>query len=163
MKKYSIRANVIGVIRQLLSPILLNKFLERIMTDALEDHKSTVSIGGATIINLRFDDDTDGLAGEEEELAILVECLDKAYRKILRISNKDHVTREEVCAKTQQTNRTRRRSSDHRKETQIEVIRTCLPFIRSGQNHLASSSERGKRTRQAEKRRRKTTSRNEQA
>ena len=28
--------------------------------------------------NLRFADDIDGLAGEEEELAKLVECLDKA-------------------------------------------------------------------------------------
>ena len=29
--------------------------------------------------NLRFADDINGLAGEEEELAKLVECLDKAY------------------------------------------------------------------------------------
>ena len=31
-----------------------------------------------TITSLRFADDIDGLAGEEEELANLVECLDKA-------------------------------------------------------------------------------------
>ena len=48
------------------------------MTDALEDHEDTVSIGGRAITNLRFADDIDGLAGEEEELANLVECLDKA-------------------------------------------------------------------------------------
>ena len=48
------------------------------MTDALEDHKGTVSIGGRTITNLRFADDIDGLAGEEEKLANLVERLDKA-------------------------------------------------------------------------------------
>ena len=48
------------------------------MTDALEDHEGTVSIGGRTITNLRFVDDIDGLAGEEKELANLVECLDKA-------------------------------------------------------------------------------------
>ena len=48
------------------------------MTDALEDHERTVSNGGRTIINLRFADDIDGLAGEEEELAKLVERLDKA-------------------------------------------------------------------------------------
>ena len=48
------------------------------MTDALEDHEGTVSIGGRTITNLRFADDIDGLAGEEEELANLVERLDKA-------------------------------------------------------------------------------------
>ena len=40
-----------------------------IMTDASEDHKGTVSIGGRTIINHSFADDIDGLAGQEEELA----------------------------------------------------------------------------------------------
>ena len=49
------------------------------MTDALEDHEGTVSTGGRTITNLRFADDIDGLAGEEEELATLVERLDKAF------------------------------------------------------------------------------------
>ena len=48
------------------------------MTDAIEDHEGTVNIGGRTITNLRFADDLDGLAGEEEELANLVERLDKA-------------------------------------------------------------------------------------
>ena len=48
------------------------------MTDALEDHESTVSIGGRTITSLCFADDIDGLTGEEEELANLVERLDKA-------------------------------------------------------------------------------------
>ena len=48
------------------------------MTDALEDHEGTVSIGGRTITNLCLTDDIDGLAGEEEELAKLVECLNKA-------------------------------------------------------------------------------------
>ena len=43
-----------------------------------EDHEGTVTIGGRTITNLRFADDIDGLAGEEEELANLVEHLDKA-------------------------------------------------------------------------------------
>ena len=62
----------------LLSPNLLKIFLERIMTDALEDHEGTVSIGGRTIPNLRFADDIYGLAGEKEELANSVERLDKA-------------------------------------------------------------------------------------
>ena len=48
------------------------------MTDALEDHECTVSIGGRTITNLHFADNIDGLAGEEEELANLVERLEKA-------------------------------------------------------------------------------------
>ena len=63
----------------LLSPILFNVFLERITTDTLEDHEGTVSIGGRTITDLRFADDIDGLAGEEEELAKIVECLNKAF------------------------------------------------------------------------------------
>ena len=62
----------------LLSPTLFNIFLERIMTDALEDHEGTVSIGGSLITNFRFADDIDGLAGEKEELANLAERLDKA-------------------------------------------------------------------------------------
>ena len=107
MRKYNISTNLIQVIKNLydkvtsavlfnssigdrfrttvgvrqgcvLSPTLFNIFLERIMTDALEDYEGTVSIGGRTITNLRFADDIDGLAGEEEELANLVERLDKA-------------------------------------------------------------------------------------
>ena len=107
MKNYNISANLIRVIKNLydkatiavlfncskgdwyrttvgvqqgclLSPTLFNMFLERIVTDALEDHEGTVSIGGRTITNLRFADDIDGLTGEEEELANLVERLDKA-------------------------------------------------------------------------------------
>ena len=61
----------------------LNHPLQRIsgntdMTDALEDHEGTVSIGGRTITNHHFADDIDGLAGEEEELANIVQRLDKA-------------------------------------------------------------------------------------
>ena len=47
------------------------------MTDASENHEGTVGIGGRTITNLRFADGIGGLAGEEEELANLVERLDK--------------------------------------------------------------------------------------
>ena len=47
------------------------------MTDAVDNHEGTVSIGGRTITNLCFADDIDGLGGEEE-LANLVEHLDKA-------------------------------------------------------------------------------------
>ena len=48
------------------------------MTDALEDHKASVSIGGRTVSNLRFADDIDGLAGSETELAELVSRLDQS-------------------------------------------------------------------------------------
>ena len=47
-------------------------------------------------------------------------------------------------------NWTTRRPPDDRKETQTAVVWLCLPFIRSGQNHLARHSERGKKTRQTE-------------
>ena len=95
MEKYNISANLIQVIKHLavlfngsigdwfqtrggvrqgclLSPTLFNIFLERIMTDTLEDHKGIVSTGGRTITNICFADDIDGLEGEEEELAKLV-------------------------------------------------------------------------------------------
>ena len=47
------------------------------MANALNDHEGTISIGSRKITNLRFADDIDGLAGREEELADLVERLDK--------------------------------------------------------------------------------------
>ena len=108
MKKYNISTNLIQVIKNLhdkatsavlfnssigdwfrttagvrqgclLSPTLFNIFLERIMTDALEDHEGTVSIGGRTITNLHFADDIEGSAGEEEELTNLTERLDSLH------------------------------------------------------------------------------------
>ena len=48
------------------------------MTDALEGHEGIVSIGGRAITKFRFADDINGLAGGEEELAKLVEHLNKA-------------------------------------------------------------------------------------
>ena len=104
MKKCNIRTNLIQVIKNLYNkatsavlfngsighwfrttvgvrqgclPTLFNIFLERIMTDTLEDHEGTVSIGGRTITNLRFADDIIDLAGKEE-MAKLIEYLDKA-------------------------------------------------------------------------------------
>ena len=59
----------------------------------------SVSIGGRTITNLRFADDIDGLAGEEEKLAHLVERLDKASTaygmeisagKTMQVNDKQH-------------------------------------------------------------------------
>ena len=47
------------------------------MSDALEEHDGKVSIGCRNISNLRFDDDIDALAEEEQELEALVESLDK--------------------------------------------------------------------------------------
>ena len=99
MKKYNISTNFIQVIKNLYnkatsavlfngsigdwfqttvgvrqgclpSPTLFKIFLDRIMTDALEDHEGTVSIGGRTITNLCLADDIDGLAGEEKNWQI---------------------------------------------------------------------------------------------
>ena len=106
MRKYNISANLVRTIEQLydkatsavqmngsigewfrttvgvrqgclLSPTLSNIFLERIMSDALEEHDGKVSIGGRNITNLRFADDIDALAEEKQELEALVESLDK--------------------------------------------------------------------------------------
>ena len=86
---------------------LTNPLQEKIMRDALEDHKGTVSIGGRTITNLRFADDIDGLAGEEEKLAKLVERLDKASTAYgTEISaEKTRQTEEDVGRKHQGTDR----------------------------------------------------------
>ena len=44
---------------------LFNIFLERIMSDALEERDGKINIGSRNITNLRFADDTDALAEEE--------------------------------------------------------------------------------------------------
>ena len=61
----------------LLSPTLLNIFLERIMCEALDDHEGSVSIGGRLIANFRFADDIVVNAEEEEEAGVLVDRLDR--------------------------------------------------------------------------------------
>ena len=62
----------------LLSPTLFNIFLERIMAGALKDCEGTVSIGGMAITNLHFDDNIDGLAGQEQEPVKKVNHLEEA-------------------------------------------------------------------------------------
>ena len=57
-------------------------FLERIMSDALEEHDGKVSIGGRNITNLRFANDIDALAEEEQELEALVESLEEPAQDI---------------------------------------------------------------------------------
>ena len=48
---------------------------------ALGEHDGNASIGGRTITNLRFANDFDSLAEEEQELEALVESLDKIYAR----------------------------------------------------------------------------------
>ena len=51
------------------------------MSDALEEHDGKVSIGGRNITNLRFADDIDALAEEEQELEALVESFHKTFKR----------------------------------------------------------------------------------
>ena len=67
----------------LLPPTLFNIFLERIMSDAVEEHDGKVSTGGRNITNLWFADDIDALAEEEQDLELeaVVEILHKAFTR----------------------------------------------------------------------------------
>ena len=103
MRKYNISANLVGTIEQLYdkasSAVQINGsigewlrtivgvrqecppsstfLLERIISDALEEHDGKVSIGGRNITNLRFANYIDALAEEEQKLEALVGSLDK--------------------------------------------------------------------------------------
>ena len=106
MRKYNISANLVRIIEQLcdratsavqmncsmgkwfrttvgvrrgclLSPTRFNIRFEQITSDALEEHDGKVSIGCRNITNLRFADDIDALAEEEQELEAVVESFDK--------------------------------------------------------------------------------------
>ena len=87
----------------LLSPALFNIFLERIMPDALEDHDGKVSIGGRNITNLRFADDIDALAEEEQELETPVESLEQTCTRY-KIRCKMEISEEKTKLMTNSTN-----------------------------------------------------------
>ena len=74
----------------------------------------------------------------------------RCYRKILGISYKDRVTNGEVLAKIQKAIGPHEEFLTIVKRRKLQWSWSCLPFIRSGQNHLARHSERGKTTRQTE-------------
>ena len=60
------------------------KFTQHLRTNRpppLEEYDGTVSIGGRNITNLRFADDIDALAEEEQELETLVESLHKTFTR----------------------------------------------------------------------------------
>ena len=69
---------------------------------------------------------------------------------LLLISYKDNVANEEVCAKIQQAIGPHKDLLTIVKRRKTAVVWSCLPFIRSDQNHLARHCERGKKTRQTE-------------
>ena len=74
----------------------------------------------------------------------------RCYRKTVHISYKDQVTNEEVRAKIQQAIGPYEDLLTMVKIRKTAVAWSSLMFIRSGQNHLARHSERGKKTRQTE-------------
>ena len=63
--------------RCLLSPVLFNIFLEKIMLDSVTNQPSSISIGGKKFNNLRFADDIDLIAGSESELQTITDALEK--------------------------------------------------------------------------------------
>ena len=69
----------------------------------------------------------------------------RCCRKILRISIQRPCYQRGGQCQDPAGNRTTQRPPDHCTETQTAVVWSCLPFIRSGQNHLARHSERGGR------------------
>ena len=87
----------------------------------------------------------------------------RCHRKILRISYKDHVTNEEVCAKIQQAIGLHEDLLPIVKKTQTAAVWSCLPFISSGQNHLARYNGRGEDDKADRGRSGKTTVGNGQA
>ena len=65
------------------------------MSDAREEHDGILCIGGRNITNLRFADDIDDLAEEEQELETLVESLDKTctwYKMEIRAEKTKRMT-----------------------------------------------------------------------
>ena len=66
---------------RLLSPTLLNIFLERIMCEALDDYEGSVSIGGRLITNVRFAGDIVVNAEKEKEAGVLVDFLDTTTKR----------------------------------------------------------------------------------
>ena len=125
----------------------------------MEDHEGTVSIGGKTITNLRFADDMDGLAGEEEELAKLGERLDEAStacgmeisaEKTNNISGINTEINDEIRAKIQQAIRPHEDVLAVLKRHKLHWYGHVSRPSGSGQNHLERHSERGKKTRQTE-------------
>ena len=85
------------------------------------------------------------------ELQRRIQAMEKrCYRKILRISNKDYVTNEEVHAKLQQAIGPHEDLLTIVKRLKLQWYGHVSRFIRPGQNYLSKHSEGGKKTRQIE-------------
>ena len=82
-----------------------------IMPGALEQHSRKVGIGGRNIVELRFADDIDALAEEEQEKEALVESLNKICTRY----------RSEISAKKQTHYKQRKRQTDGAKGKRAEA------------------------------------------
>ena len=70
----------------LLSPILFNLFLEKIMQETPHDHHASIPIDGRPIYNLRFADDINLMGSSNSELQDLINRLeDKATPRLMII------------------------------------------------------------------------------
>ena len=81
--------------RCILSPILFNLFLEKIMQETLHDHHTSISIGGRPICNPRFADDVDlmsGINGEFQDLTNRLVDRATAYGKEVSTEKKKIMT-----------------------------------------------------------------------
>ena len=94
------------------------------MSDALGEHGGKVSIGGRNITNLRFADDTDALAEEEQELEALVESLDKTCTSYKRV-----ISAEKTKLMTNSAN-------DIQREIKVVVVVALLFYVHG--KHLRS-------------------------
>jgi len=65
----------------LLSPTLFNLFLERIMTDALDEYSGGVSCAGRKIVDLRFADDIDLVEESASGIQEITKRLEKTAKK----------------------------------------------------------------------------------
>ena len=87
------------------------------MSDALEEHDGKVSIRGKNTTNLRYADDIDAVAEEEQELEALVESLDKICTRY-----KMEISAEKTKLMTNSANgiqRERGRERDKGKRTEV--------------------------------------------
>ena len=71
----------------LLSPILFNLFLEKIMQETIHDHHTSISTGGRPIRNLCLADDIDPMGGSNGELQDLtIRLVDRATAHGMEVS-----------------------------------------------------------------------------
>ena len=73
----------------LLSSILFDLFLEKIMQETLHDHYTSLSIGGRPICSLRFSDDIDVLGGTNRLVNLTNRLVDRAMACAMEVSTEN--------------------------------------------------------------------------